>query len=84
VGALLSMAADNAKTLNLDKLHAETDYFAMHIYLAMIGVPPKVIISYFNSDTFLSVIRSANNDLSSGNTPIISAKSFTPRNGATD
>lgn len=84
VGALLSMAADNAKTLNLDKLHAETDYFAMHIYLAMIGVPPKVIISYFNSDTFLSVIRSASNDLSSGNTPIISAKSFTPRNGATD
>jgi hypothetical protein len=73
VGALLSMAADNAKTLNLDKLHAETDYFAMHIYLAMIGVPPPVIISYFNSPAFKYVIDQAQNDLIKGHIPRITA-----------
>jgi hypothetical protein len=76
VGALLSMAADNAKTLNLDKLHADTDYFAMHIYLAMIGVPPRVIIGYFNSPAFLDVIHKAQNDLTMGRIPEVSAKSF--------
>ena len=76
VGALLSMAADNAKTLNLDKLHADTDYFAMHIYLAMVGVPAEVIISYFNSDTFLRVIRNAQNDLAKGQIPMVTEKSF--------
>lgn len=61
VGALLSEAVDNAKKLNLDKLHADTDYFAMHIYLAMIGVEPRVIINYFNSPAFVSIINSVHN-----------------------
>lgn len=61
VGALLSEAVDNAKKLNLDKLHADTDYFAMHIYLAMIGVEPRVIINYFNSPAFISIINSVHN-----------------------
>jgi hypothetical protein len=63
VGALLSEAVDNAKKLNLDKLHADTDYFAMHIYLAMIGVEPRVIINYFNSPAFVSIINSVHNSI---------------------
>jgi hypothetical protein len=35
VGALLSLSVDNAKALDLDKLRANTDFFAMHINLAM-------------------------------------------------
>jgi hypothetical protein len=60
----------------LDKLHAETDYFAMHIYLAMVGVPPEIILMYFNSDEFTEIIHKAQNDLAKGHTPVIDDKTF--------
>lgn len=66
VGALLSLSVDNAKGLDLDKLRASTDFFAMHIYLAMQGVPPRVIINYFNSPEFDSIISSSKNDIVNG------------------
>ena len=70
------MAADNAKTLNLDKMHAETDYFAMHIFLAMIGCPPDIIIKYFRSPAFMEVIHRAQNDLAQGKIPLITYETF--------
>lgn len=76
VGALLSKAVDNAKDLSLDKMNALTDYFAMHIFLAMIGCPPEIIIRYFRSDAFVNIINSAKNDLAKGNIPLITYDTF--------
>lgn len=75
-GALLSLAADNAKTLNLDKMNAQTDYFAMHIFLAMIGCPPEIIVRYFRSGAFKSVIDNAANNLAEGQIPMINFNTF--------
>ena len=77
LGALLSMSADNAKTLALDKMYAGTAYFSMHLYLAMMGVPADVIINYFNSEAFQELRTFVKNDLTKGFTGELDFDIFT-------
>lgn len=56
VGALLSMSADNAKTLNMDKLNAVPNLFASHIFLSIIGCPEEIIVKFSNSPVFELIV----------------------------
>lgn len=73
MGALISMAADNAKTLALDKINAKQRFFAMHIFLALNGVPADVITYYFNSPAFVAYFKNdmliSNEDKQKGYVP---------------
>ena len=67
LGAILSLAVDNAKSLSLDKMNASTDFLPVHLYLSSIGVPPEIIVKYFNSKVikFIKKITPSNTSISS-------------------